>query len=78
MYALWNSLGEADQRDFNMDPLSIDWPHYAHDIQLPSTVKMARLKMQPSRVRRSTATSGSARMCCPKTVTSPSSTSRTP
>ena len=31
-----------------MDPLSIDWPHYAHDIQLPSTVKMARLKMQPS------------------------------
>ena len=49
MYALWNSLDEADQRDFNMDPLSIDWPHYAHDIQLPSTVKMARLKMQPSK-----------------------------
>ena len=46
---LWNSLDEADQRDFNMDPLSIDWPHYAHDIQLPSTVKMARLKMQPSK-----------------------------
>ena len=49
MYALWNSLDEADQRDFNMDPMSIDWPHYAHDIQLPSTVKMARLKMQPSK-----------------------------
>ena len=49
MYALWNSLDEADQRDFNMDPMSIDWPHYAHDIQLPSTVKQARLKMQPSR-----------------------------
>jgi len=49
MYALWDSLDEADQRDFNMDPMSIDWPHYAHDIQLPSTVKQARLKMQPSR-----------------------------
>ncbi len=49
MYALWDSLDEADQRDFSMDPMSIDWPHYVHDIQLPSTVKQARLKMQPSR-----------------------------
>ena len=49
LYGLWNSLDDADQRDFNMDPCSIDWKVYAHDIQLPSTVKQARLKMQPSR-----------------------------
>ncbi|MEM9203653.1 MAG: SDR family oxidoreductase [Actinomycetota bacterium] len=49
MYGLWNSLDESDQRDFNMDPKSIHWPYYAHDVQLPSTVKMARLKMQPSK-----------------------------
>ncbi|MEM9467093.1 MAG: HAD-IB family phosphatase [Actinomycetota bacterium] len=49
MYEIWDGLDAADQRDFNMDPKSIDWPIYAHDIQLPSTVKQARLKMQPSR-----------------------------
>ncbi len=49
MYGLWNDLNEADQHNFNMDPCSIDWKVYAHDIQLPSTVKQARLKMTPSR-----------------------------
>ena len=59
---VWNSLDEADQRDFNMDPLSIDWPHYAHDIQIPSTVSgVPASRCSRARGRRSTATSGSAR-----------------
>ena len=78
MYALWNSLDEADQRDFNMDPLSIDWPHYAHDIQLPSTVKMARLKMQPSKGPSVDRNERIRKNVLSEDRTSPSSTSRTP
>ena len=47
MYELWDSLDEADQADFCMDPKVIDWPSYIHGIHLPSMVKQARLKMQP-------------------------------
>ena len=78
MYALWNSLDEADQRDFNMDPMSIDWPHYAHDIHCLRRSRWPASRCSRARGHRSTATSGSARTFCPKTVTSPSSTSRTP
>ena len=49
MYALWDSLDEADRADFCMDPKAVDWPSYVHTIHLPSMVKQARLKMQPSR-----------------------------
>jgi fatty acyl-CoA reductase len=49
LYGLWNSLDPADQETFNMDPTSVDWPTYVHTIHLPSMVKQARLKMQPSR-----------------------------
>jgi len=47
MYALWDSLDEADQRDFCMDPKAVHWPTYVHDIHLPAMVKQARLKMAP-------------------------------
>jgi len=49
MYQLWHSLDEADQRDFCMDPKAVHWPTYVHEIHLPSMVKQARLKMQPSK-----------------------------
>jgi len=47
MYELWNSLDEADQAAFPMDPKLVDWPTYVHTIHLPSMVKAARLKMSP-------------------------------
>ena len=47
MYALWDSLGVDDRRDFCMDPRVIHWPTYVQSIHLPSMVKQARLKMQP-------------------------------
>lgn len=49
MYSLWGSLDADDQRDFVMDPIAVDWPTYINEIQLPSTVKQARLKMAPGR-----------------------------
>jgi fatty acyl-CoA reductase len=49
MYALWGSLDAEDRANFVMDPIAIDWPTYIHDVQLPSTVKQARLKMAPGR-----------------------------
>jgi len=48
MYGIWNSLDEADQADFCMDPKAVDWSYYVHNIHLPSMVKQARLKMSPS------------------------------
>jgi HAD superfamily hydrolase (TIGR01490 family) len=49
LYALWGSLDDDDRRDFMMDPVAVDWPTYINEIQLPSTVKQARLKMAPGR-----------------------------
>ncbi len=48
MYALWNSLDDADRADFCMDPKTVDWPTYVQTIHLPSMVRQARLKMAPS------------------------------
>lgn len=49
LYSLWGSLDAEDQRDFVMDPVAVHWPTYINEIQLPSTVKQARLKMAPGR-----------------------------
>jgi len=47
MYEIWNSLDDADQAAFAMDPKLVHWPTYIHEIHLPSMVKQARLKMAP-------------------------------
>ncbi len=49
LYALWGSLDAEDRAAFVMDPIAVDWPTYIHEIQLPSTVKQARLKMAPGK-----------------------------
>ncbi len=49
LYRLWGSLDDEDRAEFTMDPVAIDWPTYINDVQLPSTVKQARLKMAPGR-----------------------------
>ena len=38
------SLTGADQVGFNMDPRTIDWDRYVHEIHLPSVVKQARVR----------------------------------
>ncbi|MFT5202820.1 MAG: fatty acyl-CoA reductase [Candidatus Aldehydirespiratoraceae bacterium] len=49
LYALWGSLDDEDRENFVMDPIAVDWPTYINEVQLPSTVKAARLKMAPGR-----------------------------
>jgi len=49
MYEIWNSLDEADQADFVMDPKLVHWPTYVRNNHLPALVKAARLKMSPGR-----------------------------
>ncbi|MEM7142007.1 MAG: HAD-IB family hydrolase [Actinomycetota bacterium] len=49
LYRLQGSLDAADRAEFTMDPIAVDWPTYINEIQLPSTVKQARLKMAPGR-----------------------------
>ena len=49
MYALWGSLDAEDRENFVMDPITVDWPSYINEVQLPSTVKQARLKMAPGK-----------------------------
>jgi alcohol-forming fatty acyl-CoA reductase len=44
---LWSTLDDEDQRDFAFDPRVIDWPHYVHDIHLPTVVHQARAKTTP-------------------------------
>jgi len=47
LYALWETLDEADRADFCMDPKAVHWPTYVQQIHLPSMVRQARLKMEP-------------------------------
>ena len=48
---LWDSLDADDQAAFNFDPRSVDWPHYVHDIHLPSIVVHSRAKTHPGKNR---------------------------
>lgn len=48
MLALWDSLPAADQADFGFDPAALDWPHYCHDVYLPSVVAHARVRLAPT------------------------------
>ena len=40
-------LPAEDQRDFCFDPAVIDWPHFCHDVYLPSVVAHARVRLAP-------------------------------
>ena len=51
---MYNALPEADKVTFRMDPASIDWPTYVHDVHLPSIVRHARVKMAPGKKATST------------------------
>jgi HAD superfamily hydrolase (TIGR01490 family) len=41
---LWDTLPADDRATFNFDALTIDWPHYVHDVHLPSVVHHARVR----------------------------------
>ena len=55
---LWDRLSAAERDVFCFDPAVIDWPHYVHDVHLPSVVDHARVR---STAARSTMTSRSDR-----------------
>jgi HAD superfamily hydrolase (TIGR01490 family) len=44
LLALQEALDPADQVAFSMDPRVVDWPHYVHQIHLPSVVEHARVR----------------------------------
>jgi HAD superfamily hydrolase (TIGR01490 family) len=50
---LYDRLPPHDQREFCFDPAVIDWPHFCHDVYLPSVVAHARVR-QAGAPRRST------------------------
>jgi alcohol-forming fatty acyl-CoA reductase len=48
LLALFDSLPESDRDDFAFDPAIIDWPHFCHDVYLPSVVAHARVRLAPA------------------------------
>jgi HAD superfamily hydrolase (TIGR01490 family) len=44
---LYQTLPEADRSEFCFDPAVIDWPHFCHDVYLPSVVAHARVRQAP-------------------------------
>lgn len=51
LMAMWDSLAANDQRAFNFDPRSVDWPVYISTIHLPSIVHHSRAKVTPGKNR---------------------------
>ena len=47
LLALFESLPEQDRAEFCFDPAIIDWPHFCHDVYLPSVVAHARVRQAP-------------------------------
>ncbi|MGY6500532.1 MAG: HAD-IB family hydrolase [Acidimicrobiales bacterium] len=47
LLSVYESLDEADRRDFCCDPRVVDWTVYATTIHLPSVVEHARVKTTP-------------------------------
>jgi HAD superfamily hydrolase (TIGR01490 family) len=48
LLALFSTMPPEDQREFCFDPAVIDWPHYCHNVYLPSLVAHARVRLAPS------------------------------
>lgn len=44
---LYAGLPPEDQAEFCFDPAVIDWPHFCHDVYLPSVVAHARVRQAP-------------------------------
>ena len=44
---LFSHMTAEDQRDFGFDPAVIEWPHFCHDVYLPSVVAHARVRLAP-------------------------------
>jgi len=51
LLALWDSIDATDRQHFNFDPRSVQWPHYMHEIHLPSIVHHSRAKTTPGKNR---------------------------
>jgi fatty acyl-CoA reductase len=49
LLALWERLAPAEQKTFCFDPAVIGWPHYVHDVHLPSVVDHARVRSTPAK-----------------------------
>ncbi len=52
LLALYESLDEADRREFVFDPAVVDWDRFVHDVHLPSVVVQARVKTTPGKTDR--------------------------
>ena len=46
--AMHETMSEADQATFTIDPRVIDWYHYSYEIHLPSVLTQGRVKTAPS------------------------------
>ncbi|HXQ76016.1 MAG TPA: HAD-IB family phosphatase [Acidimicrobiales bacterium] len=49
LLALWERLAPAEREVFCFDPAVIRWPHYVHDVHLPSVVDHARVRSTPAK-----------------------------
>jgi HAD superfamily hydrolase (TIGR01490 family) len=47
LFALWDSLDDADRAAFAFDPRVVDWDHYVQEVHLPTVVEQARVKTTP-------------------------------
>ncbi|HWE56322.1 MAG TPA: HAD-IB family phosphatase [Acidimicrobiales bacterium] len=45
LLALHESMPPEDRADFGLDPAVIDWPHFCHNVYLPSVVAHARVRL---------------------------------
>jgi fatty acyl-CoA reductase len=59
---LHESLPEADRAEFGFDPAVIEWPHFCHQVYLPSVVAHARVRLAtPGRSRSGKGATGMTR-----------------
>src|SRR5690606_299431 len=46
---LFEQLSPEDKKQFNFDPIDIDWQHYLWDIHLPSVIAQGRVRTTPGK-----------------------------
>jgi fatty acyl-CoA reductase len=49
LIGLWERMTPAERETFCFDPGVIAWPHYVHDVHLPSIVEHARVRSTPAK-----------------------------
>ncbi len=49
LLGLWERMDEDDRLAFCLDPGTVDWDRYVHDIHLPSVIAHARVRTAPGR-----------------------------